>query len=243
MRRAAAVLLALSAGCSDCRRPHARRDPQAPTADRADRRPAREAPALRAFVAALAMRPDLERAVTELALDEAGFARAVVPSYRGLFAAYARHSGLAARALAAELADARAATPPDARGATPPGAAPPTMSVRERRHYSGDPTLSPAQARTRWAQPVQSESWLVEVNGHLLDTVWVSDRGRWRSLHGLSEAALAQLEVRECAAAVATAGAPGPCSDAAWGALDATLRGASEAAARACARAQVVCTR
>ncbi|MBK7536576.1 MAG: hypothetical protein IPI49_14630 [Myxococcales bacterium] len=201
-------------------------DAAAPSRDHA---PATKAPALRAAVTALLDEPTLERAVASLRVSEAGFARAVVPSYRGLYAAYTRAFAAAAPGLAAELGAARA------RG--------PVATVVERRHYAGDASLSLAQARTRWAQPLQSESWLVEISGHLVDTVWVQEGAQWRILLGLDEAALAVLTAAApaCGAAALHAGAPGPCSDAVWSALDGALRGRAELVERACARAQAQC--
>ena len=116
-------------------------------------------------------------------------------------------------------------------------------TVVERRHYAGDASLSLAQARTRWAQPLQSESWLVEISGHLVDTVWVQEGAQWRVLLGLDQAALAVLTAAApaCGAAALHAGAPGPCSDAVWSALDGALRGRAELVERACARAQAQC--
>lgn len=195
-----------------------------------ERGPAARSPALRARVVELLAEPQLARAVQSLRLDEDGFARLVVPSYRGLYPAYARAFAAAAPALVAELQAAREAA----------GGAP---EVRERRHYSGDATLSAAQARTRWAQPVQSESWLVELDGKLVDTVWVRDGAQWRSLLGTDRAALDVLAAAAptCAAAAERAGAPGPCSDAVWAALDGALRGKPEVVARSCERAQALC--
>lgn len=194
------------------------------------------APSLESAVATLLASPELPAAVAELQLDPAAFTAVLVPPFEHLHTAYAAAFSAAAPAFTAELrrlAEASRATP-----------AAPAISVR--RHYAGDATLSLAQGRVRWAQPVQSESWLVSLGGSLVDTVWVSHRGRWFVLLGLDEAMRAALASRTpaapgCATAASLAGRPGACSDAIWMALDGALRGQDDRVARACDRAVHLC--
>lgn len=188
------------------------------------------APSLESAVAALLSAADLDLAVNELKLPPESFDAVVVPPYRRLFTPYlAKYNG-EADALVAELQRQRASD-----------AGTPAIAVR--RHYAGDPAISLAQGRVRWAQPVQAESWVVSIDGAPLDAVWVSHRGRWHLLLGLDEAALSALAAinPSCARAARLAGAPGPCSDAAWMAIDGALRDDADRVARACDRAAHLC--
>jgi hypothetical protein len=192
-----------------------------------DSRRARPAPqTLAGAVAALLTASDLERAIADLHLDREAFARVLVAPYHRLYAEYsARFATEAPQWLNALRRHSRE----------------PVIAVR--RHYGGDVTLSPAQARLRWALPVQAESWLVELDGALLDTVWVADRGRWYPLLGLDTATLELLNAAApgCSTAARLAGQPGVCSDAVWMATDAALRRHGERTQRACARAVQFC--
>lgn len=221
----ALALAALSlAGCRD------RQPAGAPAADPDPR--SRTAPGLPAAVTALLASRGREAAVAELALDPSAFAAVLASPYDRLHAAYAARFAAAAPAFAAALG--RLAE------AGPAGAAP---VITVRRHYGGDDALSLAQARLRWALPVQASSWVVTVDGAPVDTVWVNHRGRWSILLGLDEASRAPLAALApaCDAAVALAGRPGPCSDAAWAALDGALRGNANRVTSACARAERHC--
>jgi len=206
------------------------------------------APSLESAVATLLASPDLAAAVTALQLDPAAFAAVLVPPFESLHTAYAAAFTAAAPALTAEL---RRLAPAKAAGSAG-SAAPALPAITVRRHYAGDVAISLAQGRVRWAQPVQSESWLVRLGGTLVDTVWVSHRGRWFVLLGLDEAMRAALASRtprtsltsgtpDCAAAALLAGRPGACSDAIWMALDGALRGQDDRVSRACDRAVHLC--
>lgn len=188
------------------------------------------APSLESAVAQLLAAPDLAAAVADLQLRPASFDAVLAPPYRRLFAAYLAKYNDEADALVAELQRQRASD-----------AGTPAIAVR--RHYAGDPAISLAQGRVRWAQPVQAESWVVSIDGAPLDAVWVSHRGRWHLLLGLDEAALSALAAinPSCARAARLAGAPGPCSDAAWMAIDGALRDDADRVARACDRAAHLC--
>jgi hypothetical protein len=191
--------------------------------------PSPGAASLSRAVAALLATADLDRAVATMALDRDAFARVLVAPYRRLHAAYAGHFATEAPSFAAEL---QALAP---RGSSP--------KIRIRRHYAGDATLSLPQGRVRWALPVQAESWLVELDGKVIDTVWVRDHDRWYLLLGLDEAALEVLAAAApaCASVARRAGAVGVCNDAVWVALDAALRDEPERLARACDRASHFC--
>lgn len=210
------------AACGDRRAPEQTAPASAPPA---------AAPSLESAVAALLASSDLAAAVDELKLPPAGFDAVLVPSYHRLFAAYLAKYNDEADALVPELARLRAAAKEGG----------PAIAVR--RHYAGDPEISLAQGRVRWAQPVQSESWRVSIGDAPLDAVWVSYAGRWYLLLGLDEAALSALAAMapQCAAAARLAGAPGPCSDAAWMAIDGALREDADRVARACDRAAHLC--
>ena len=223
-----AALLLAGAAC------RASKEPGAATGDAAP-----HAPSLESAVASLLASPDLPAAVVALQLDPATFAAVLVPPFESLHTAYAAAFTAAAPALTAEL---RRLAPANAAGS----AAPVLPAITVRRHYAGDVAISLAQGRVRWAQPVQSESWLVSLGGTLVDTVWVSHRGRWFVLLGLDEAMRAALASRtsptpDCAAAALLAGRPGACSDAIWMALDGALRGQDDRVARACDRAVHLC--
>jgi hypothetical protein len=191
--------------------------------------PSTGAASLSRAVAALLATEDLDLAVAKMVLDRDAFARVLVAPYRRLHVAYTSHFAAAAPSFAAEL---RALAPPA-----------PSPRITVRRHYAGDATLSLPQGRVRWALPVQAESWLVELNGKLIDAVWVRDHHRWYLLLGLDEAALDALAAAApaCASAARRAGAVGVCNDAVWMALDAALRDEPERLARACDRASHFC--
>lgn len=226
MSRAAAPLAALAAASLAAA---ACREPATPAADAARAQPA---PSLETTVAHLLAELDLEAAVAALQLPLAAFVDVLTTPYDRFHPAYAARFTAAASAFAASL---RALVERGASGA------PPVITVR--RHYAGDAALSLSQARLRWALPVQAPSWLVTVDGAPLDTVWVSHAGRWYVLLGLDDAARAPLAAQAptCAAATAFAGRAGPCSDAAWMALDAAMRGDAERVARACGRVEHHC--
>lgn len=184
-------------------------------------------PALRAAIHELLRAPDLEAALATWRLPRAAFARVVAPSHHRLYEGYVLEQPRHARRLARALASART----------------PTAAVTEARHWAQDPVLSPAQARTRWAQPLQAVSWRISVGDTAIDAVWVEDGGRFYLLDGIDDAALALLAQSSppCAAAARRAGRPGPCSDAVWGAVDGALHDRPQGIARSCARALVLC--
>jgi hypothetical protein len=149
-------------------------------------------------------------------LDEAGWDRIVVPPYRKLWPEYKAHFDAALAPVIAQL----------------PHAGP------TRRHYAGDPRLSNAQTRLRWALPVQYPS--VVADG--IDTVFVWDGSGWRVLAGLDDLLLAHVRALDphCADLVARAGPPGHCSEVGWFVADTALEG-SAGFAHACQLAADAC--
>lgn len=172
---------------------------------------------------------DLQAALADWRLPPASFARVVAPTYRRLYEGYLAAQPHHTRRLALALTAAGG----------------PSAAVAEARHWADDPALSLAQARTRWAQPLQAVSWRVSLGGAAIDAVWVEDGGRFYLLDGIDDAALALLAkvAPDCATAARRAGRPGPCSDAVWGAVDGALRDRPEVVQRSCARALALCAR
>lgn len=197
----------------------------------AEQSPAPRPPTLRAAIAELLRSPDLGAQLEKWRLPRASFERLVVPSYHRLYQGYLAQEPQHARRLAAALANVAG---PEAKAA----------EVSQTRHWADDPALSPAQARTRWSQPVQAVSWRVAIGGAAIDAVWVEDGGRFYLLDGIDDAALALLAqaAPDCAKVAKRAGRPGPCSDAVWGAVDGALRDRPEVVQRSCARALVLCS-
>lgn len=162
-------------------------------------------------------------AVAGWVMSEAAWDATVVPPYRPLYAAYVAAFDRARPALVARLA---------ARG-----------PITTRRHFAGDPRLTRAQGRLRWALPVEYPSLVAELGGSPIDTVFVFDRGRWRALAGLDDVLLARVRARDaaCGAALAKAGPTGHCTEAAWEVADAALRNDVTRFAHACSLAAALC--
>jgi hypothetical protein len=156
-------------------------------------------------------------------LDEASWRRIVVEPWRTLWPAYARGFDTASTALLARLAT--------------------TGEVTARRHYAGDPRLTPAQAHLRWIVPVQYPSAVAEVGGTPIDTVFVFDGARWRALAGVDDLLLAHIRERdpECAQLVARAGSTGRCTEVGWFVADAAWGEDVSRFARACRLARSLC--
>ena len=112
-----------------------------------------------------------------------------------------------------------------------------TGPIEVRKHFAGDPALSPSQTRLRWALPVMYPAYVAQ------GAVFVEVKGEWRTITGLDEAMLARIRTLDatCAARLATAGPRGTCTDAAWAIADAGLRGDSARFTRACQLAASSC--
>ena len=103
--------------------------------------------------------------------------------------------------------------------------------VTARRHYADDPRLTPGQLWLRWALPTLYPSFVVEIDGRPLDTVFLHDGVRWRALVGLDERIEARVRALDpgCAAHLAAVTASADCASAAWAVANATLRISGEA--------------
>ena len=115
--------------------------------------------------------------------------------------------------------------------------------VTARRHFAGDPRLTRAQARMRWAVPVQFPSAVAELAGRPLDTVFLHDGGHWRALVGLDELLLARARALDpaCAERLALAGPTSRCTEVGWLVADAALRADRPRFAHACQLATTLC--
>jgi hypothetical protein len=177
---------------------------------------------LAAYLAGLAA-GDPAAAARELAgwpLDRALWERALVEPYRSLWAEIAPEARL--RALAGQLR---------------PGA------VTARRHYAGDPRLTPGQLWQRWALPPLYPSFVAELDGRPLDAVFLHDGARWRALAGLDEQILARVRALDpaCAAHLAAVVGSIDCASACWEVAEAALRNQRDRFARSCHLAANLC--
>lgn len=163
------------------------------------------------------------REVATWILDDATWRTTVVPTYAPLYTDYARGYDAAAERLVARLAT---------RG-----------DLTARRHYAGDPKLTRAQGRLRWALPVQYPSMVAELDGAPIDTVFVFDGARWRVLAGLDELVVARVRALDpaCADNLLRAGPIGECTAIGWQLADTALRSDLERFAHACALAKTLC--
>lgn len=147
----------------------------------------------------------------------------VVEPYRPLHADYARAFAAELPALVDQLAH--------------------PAQVTARRHYGGDPRLSLAQARERWALPTLFPSLVAEAGGAPIDAVFVADGGRWRALIGLDAAVRARVFALDpaCAASLAAAGPAGRCTDVGAAIAEAALRTDRDRLAHVCRLAETLC--
>jgi hypothetical protein len=164
-----------------------------------------------------------KREVASWIVDETTWSRDVVEPYRALYGEYVAGFDRHVPALVAQLA--------------------PLGEVTARRHFAGDRRLTPAEARMRWAVPVQFPSMVAELGGAPIDTVFVHDGARWRALVGLDPILLAHVAALdpECAKRIALAGPPGRCSEIGWLVADSALRLQRERFAHACQLATTLC--
>lgn len=187
--------------------------------------PPGSADALAAYLRPLAGADEATRqhAVTGWILDEAAWNRTVVPPYRALWKDYAAGFDAHMPALVARLAQ--------------PGA------ITARRHYAGDPRLTNAQVRVRWALPVQYPSMVAELAGAPVDTVFIWDGSGWRVLAGLDDLLLARVRALDpaCADLVTRAGPKNPCTEVGWFVADTALKDDRAGFAHACQLAANAC--
>ncbi len=156
-------------------------------------------------------------------LDQPLFGRTVVDPYRALWADYVHAADAAAPTLARQLATAG--------------------PITARKHFAGDPRLTLAQARTRWALPVMYPSAVAELAGQPIDCVFVHDGAHWRALFGLDELVLARVRALDpaCGALLARAGPTGRCTEVGFAVADAALRDQRDRFAHACGLAAALC--
>jgi hypothetical protein len=145
-------------------------------------------------------------AVAGWELDRAAWDRIIAPPFRSLWDDYHARFAAEAPALVGKLSRAGAIT--------------------ARKHYAGDPKLTPSQARLRWALPVMAPSIVAEIDGLPIDTVFVHDGTGWRALAGLDSSIRAFVSHLDhhCGALLDAAGPPGRCSEMAAAMTDAALR-------------------
>jgi len=165
-----------------------------------------------------------QREVASWQLDAAGWNRTVIELYRPVLAEYQRALPAEVPALVERL------------GRAAPGA------VTVRRHFAGDPRLTSAEARNRWALPVLFPSLVADAGGPI-DAVFVADGARWRALVGLDAAVLARVGALDsaCATNLAHSGPPGRCTDVGAAIVEAALRTDRDRLAHVCALAETLC--
>lgn len=161
--------------------------------------------------------------VASWVLDQSSFAHTVVPTYRPLWQDYLAANEAARPALVARLAA--------------------TGEITARRHFAGDPGITPSQGRLRWAVPTLYPSMVAELGGKPIDTVFVFDGARWRTLAGLDDVVLARVRALDagCGERLALAGPRGKCTEVGWAVADAALRDDREGFARMCALSSRLC--
>ena len=166
------------------------------------------------------------REVAGWQLDEPAWRRTVTADYQPLYADYTRAFTAAAPAILDQLARL-----------------PPAAPITARRHFAGDPRLTRAEARERWALPTLFPSLVADADGAPIDGVFVVDGGRWRALVGLDAAVRGRVAALDaaCAARVAAAGPAGRCSDVAAEIVAAVLQNDSRKVARLCPLADTLC--
>lgn len=161
-----------------------------------------------------------EREVERWALDRAAWDRIVVAPFTALYDDYRREL-TAARSTLARWSGA----------------------IATRKHFAGDPALTPGQARTRWLLPVLYPSEIATAGGAPIDVVFLRDGDRWRAITGIDRILRARVDQRDPACGVVF-DAPRPskvCRETAWAVADATLRTDGARLAHACAIAKTAC--
>jgi hypothetical protein len=161
-----------------------------------------------------------EQEVARWQLDRAHFERLIVEPFRGAYDGYDAKF----KARIPELGDSLAEL-----------FAKPVV----RKHFAGDPDLTPSQSRLRWTVPVMYPAYVVRA----IDTAFVRLDGHWYALAGLDEAIVDKARAIDptCAARLELAGPPGPCTDVGWAIADAALRGGGDRFIHACKLAAPHC--
>jgi hypothetical protein len=164
-----------------------------------------------------------KREVATWIVDETTWSRDVVEPYRALYGEYVAGFDAQVPAFVAQLAAAGVIT--------------------ARRHFAGDKRLTLAEARLRWAVPVQFPSVVAELDGKPIDAVFVHDGGRWRALVGLDRLMLAHVAALDpaCEKLIEHAGPSGRCTEVGWLVADSALRTDRQRFAHACQLASTLC--
>jgi hypothetical protein len=164
-----------------------------------------------------------KREVSTWIVDETTWSRDVVEPYRALYSEYVAGFDALVPAFVTQLA--------------------PAGVVTARRHYAGDKRLTLAEARLRWAVPVQFPSVVAEVDGVPIDAVFVHDGGRWRALVGLDHLMLVHVAALDpaCEKLIEHAGPSGRCTEVGWLVADSALRNDRQRFAHACQLASTLC--
>jgi len=180
---------------------------------------------LEAYLASVARADEAarQREIARWQFDEPAWRRTVVEPYRTLHAEYVAAWNAAMPSLVARLA------------------APGTIETRP--HFAGDPRLTPAQARARWALPVGFASQVASQGGVPIDLVFVRDGDRWRAITGLDRIIRSHVAALDttCASVLDLAAPPPRCRDLAWEIADAALRTDRARFAHACSLAASHC--
>lgn len=156
-------------------------------------------------------------------VDETTWSRDVVDPYRALYGEYVAAFDAQVPPFVAQLA---------ARG-----------TITARRHFAGDKRLTLAEARLRWAVPVQFPSVVAELDGQPIDAVFLFDGGRWRALIGLDRLTLAHVAALDpaCEKLLERAGPSGRCTEVGWLVADSGLRAQQQRFSHACELASTLC--
>ncbi|HET7501439.1 MAG TPA: hypothetical protein VFK02_10565 [Kofleriaceae bacterium] len=115
--------------------------------------------------------------------------------------------------------------------------------VTARRHFAGDPRLTPSQGRDRWALPALYPSLVAEAGGVPIEAVFVPDGDRWRALIGLDTVVRAHVAALDpaCAERLGLAGPTSRCTEVGAEIVMAALRTDREQLAHVCRLAETLC--
>jgi hypothetical protein len=164
--------------------------------------------------------PDPAAALAAWRLPAPAFRRILVEPYRDLAEGYTTRYGASVAPLAAAVAA--------------PGA------LHARRHFAGDPRLTPAELHLRWAVPPLYPSLVVDLAGTDLDAVFLHDGERWRVVVGIDPLLTARIADPACAHHLDHT--DGRCAEIGWMIADRALRIDHDGLIHACALAATACS-
>jgi hypothetical protein len=110
-----------------------------------------------------------------------------------------------------------------------------------RRHYAGDPHLTPGELHLRWALPPLAEAYVVDVGGTDLDAIFVRDGDAWCVVPSLDPLLLPRVADPICRGYLRTATTASRCVELGWLVADQALRSDRDGEIRACALAAAAC--